>query len=347
MKRNVQSWNNRLPGCNPTSRRWRSGVLVGALVVGWLAGCSRPGSDANNALLISGNIEVDEARLAFKVAGRLERRFVDEGQKAPAGEIVAQLDSIELEQTRAIRAAERAAAAAALAELEAGSRPQEVAAAAAAVQSAEAEKHRAQLEYARQQELRATDAVAAREFELAQAQLQVADARLIEARQRLELVREGPRAETIAQARARLAQAEAALAFAETQVDNARLPAPFAGVVLEKHAEPGEFLAAGSPVVTMADLDRVWLRGYVNQTDLGHLRLGQEVEVRTDSFPDKTYEGRLAFIASEAEFTPKSVETHAERVTLVFRVRIELDNASGELKPGMAADATIPYRDSN
>jgi len=328
-------------------RREGGALFLAALVGGLGFGCAPDGADADASVRISGNIEVDEVRLAFKIPGRMEQRLVDEGETVSAGDPVALLEETELKQELAARRAERAVAAAALAELEAGSRPQEIAAGEAALESAEASKELAQLEFTRQSELRATDAVAKRDFELARAQLQVAAARALEARQHLDLLREGPRPEVIAQARARVAQADAVVERAETQLANARLFAPSSGVVLEKHAEPGEVVAAGAPIVTMADTSRVWMRGYVNQTDLGHIRIGQNVEVRTDSFPDRTYVGRLAFISSEAEFTPKSVETHAERVTLVFRVRIELDNAAGELKPGMAADATIPAASGN
>jgi len=314
-------------------------LVMGVAVLGF--GCARNDAGTDSAVTISGNIEVDEVRLAFKIPGRVLERLVNEGERISSGDLAARLEETELMQELTLHRAERAAAVAFLAELEAGSRPQEIAAAEATVESAAAAMELARLEFVRQSELRATDAVAVREFELARAQLQVAESRVIEVRQRLDLVREGPRPETIAQAQARLAQADAVVERAETQVANARLVVPFAGVVLEKHAEPGEVVAAGAPIVTIADTSRIWMRGYVNQTDLGRIRLGQEVEVRVDSFPDKSYEGRLSFISSEAEFTPKSVETRAERVTLVFRVRIELDNSSGELKPGMAADALI------
>jgi HlyD family secretion protein len=160
--------------------------------------------------------------------------------------------------------------------------------------------------------------------------------------ERLALLRAGPRQETIAQARARLDQAKASIALAETRVANARLTAPSAGVVLAKHAEPGEFLGVGAPVVTITDNSRVWLRGYVGQLDLDYLRLGQEIEVAVDAFPGRTFTGRVAFISPEAEFTPKTVQTEKERVTYVFRIRIDLDNRSGELKAGMAAKAALP-----
>jgi HlyD family secretion protein len=305
------------------------------------AGCERAQPGDDGAIVVSGNIEVIDARLSFKIPGRIVERPVDEGDSLEAGRLVARLDTAELEEQVALRRAELSMVAAALAELEAGSRPQEIAAAAAALRSAEAERDRARLELRRQEELRATDAVSERELETNRAQARVAEARVAELEERLALVREGPRKEAIAQARSRADVARAALALAETQLANGTLVAPMAGVVLEKHAEPGEFVAAGAPVVSMADTSKVWLRAYVNESDLGKVHLGQSVDVRTDTFPGRSYTGTLAFISPEAEFTPKTVQTHKERVTLVYRIRIDLDNASGELKPGMAADATL------
>jgi HlyD family secretion protein len=119
------------------------------------------------------------------------------------------------------------------------------------------------------------------------------------------------------------------------------LKSPLAGVVLSKAAEPGEFLSAGAPVVTVADLAGVYLRAYVNETDLGRVKLGARVRVTTDTWPGRVYAGRVAFISSQAEFTPKNIQTNRERVKLVYRAKIELANPAMELKPGMPADADI------
>ncbi|RME73470.1 MAG: HlyD family efflux transporter periplasmic adaptor subunit [Verrucomicrobia bacterium] len=314
------------------------GVAASAL---FAAGCGRGGAATDETIRISGNIEAVDVRLAFKQPGHLLERLVDEGQSVSAGAVVARLDAAEWRHEVALRRAELSAAEARLAELEAGARPQEIAAAAAAVASAEAELERARLEYRRQEELHASEAAAVRDLERARAQLRVAEARVAEARERLALVREGPRVETIEQARAQVERARAALELARTHLSDTELASPIDGVVLAKHAEPGEVLMAGAPVITVADLRHVWLRAYVNETDLGRIRLGQPVAVYTDSYPGKRYEGRLSFIADEAEFTPKTVQTEKERVTLVYRVKIDLDNASGELKPGMVADAEL------
>jgi len=331
---------NTSPAASTTATPERCGALLAALAL-FLAACSPSGGSRTGALVVSGNLEVTDAQLGFKIPGRVLERPVSEGDRVQVGQLLARLDDAEQRDQLALRRAELAGAEAALAELVAGSRPQEIAAAAAALRSAEADRDRAQLDCARQTELRAKNAIADRELEAAQAQLKVAEARAAEAAERLTLVREGPRAETLAQGRARVDQARAAVALAETQLANARLVSPLSGVVLSHDIEPGEFVSPGTPVLTVADTAHVWLRAYVNQTDLGRVRLGQKVAVRTDTFPDRTYEGTVGFIASEAEFTPKTVQTTKERVKLVFRIKIDLANPRDELKPGMPADATL------
>ena len=324
------------PNQNHSRRRI---ALAAAAAVLLAASCSR--SPDAGAIRVSGNIEVDDARLAFKVAGLLVERAVSEGGAVEKGQVVARLDDTEQLQQVEVQRAALAAAQAALADLEAGSRPQEIESARAAVGSAAAEARRAVLEFERQRELRANRTISAREFEVAEAAVAVAQAREAETRERLKLIIEGPRAETINQARAGVEQARAALALAESRVEFTRLVSPLTGVVLSDNVEPGEFVAPGTPVVTVADTSQVWLRAFVNETDLGRIKLGQPVDVTTDSFSNKTYRGTLAFIASEAEFTPKTVQTNKERVKLVYRVKIDLENSHGELKPGMPADAVL------
>ena len=197
-------------------------------------------------------------------------------------------------------------------------------------------------DFVRSESLRTGNALAERDYETAQAQLKVAVAQAVAAAENLKLVQEGPRIEAIQQARASVAQAAANLEFARTQLANTQLVSPLTGVVLSHDIEPGEFVAAGTPVVTVADTLHVWVRAYLNETDLGRLQLGQKVPVRTDTFPGKRYEGTVGFIASEAEFTPKTVQTDKERVKLVFRVKVDILNPNDELKAGMPADVLIP-----
>ena len=116
---------------------------------------------------------------------------------------------------------------------------------------------------------------------------------------------------------------------------------PIDGVVLTRSAEPGEFINPSQPVVTLADVRHPWLRAFVTEKALGKIKLGDTAGVTTDSFPGKTFQGRLGYISSQAEFTPKSVQTFEERVKLMFRIKIQLPNPKEELKPGMPADAVI------
>jgi HlyD family secretion protein len=322
--------------------RRHSARSLGLLLVGTalVTGCSRSSSPPGEWVL-SGNLEVTDAQVSFKLPGRVSERLVSEGMTVEAGQVVARLEATDQRAELALRRAELAAAEAALAELVAGSRPQEIAAAAATLRSTEAERDRARLDLKRQQELLAQEVIPRRDFEMAEMQARVAEARVNEAHERLKLLQEGPRTETIAQARARLEQAGALVALAEARVGYAELMSPLTGVVLAHHAEAGEFVAAGTPILTVADLARPWVRAYVNQTDLGRIRHGAAVTVKVDSFPDREFPGTIGFIASEAEFTPKSVQTTKERVRLVFRVKVYVDNPQGELKPGMPADVIL------
>lgn len=161
------------------------------------------------------------------------------------------------------------------------------------------------------------------------------------------MLSKGYRSEQVDQARARLQQAEEALAQARTRLGYAELTAPLSGVVLAENVEPGEFVAAGTPVVTIGELDPVWLRAYIKETDLGRVKLGQSVRVTTDTYPGKAYRGTVTFIAQDAEFTPKNVQTDKERVKLVYRIKITLANPEQELKPGMPADAEIDITDNS
>ncbi|MFH0801197.1 MAG: efflux RND transporter periplasmic adaptor subunit [bacterium] len=140
---------------------------------------------------------------------------------------------------------------------------------------------------------------------------------------------------------AQIRQAKAALSAVETQLSHSRLYAPITGVVLVKAREAGEVVSPGTPIFTLGIVDRLWLKAYISETDLGRVKLGQKVEISNDSYPGKMYEGKVNFIASEAEFTPKNLQTKEDRVKLVYKIKVVLDNPKGELKPGMIADGII------
>ncbi len=149
------------------------------------------------------------------------------------------------------------------------------------------------------------------------------------------------RQQEIASRRAEIDRARAQIALIDSQLSDTVAISPIDGVVLVKSADVGEVLAPGTPIVTVGDIDHPWLRAYINERDLGRVKTGSRARVTTDSFPGKTYAGRVSFIASQAEFTPKQIQTAEERVKLVYRVKIEVDNPQHELKSNMPADAEI------
>jgi HlyD family secretion protein len=141
--------------------------------------------------------------------------------------------------------------------------------------------------------------------------------------------------------RSEVDRARAQLGVTESQLQDTAVYSPIDGTVLVKSAEVGEVLAAGTTVVTIGDLERPWVRGYVGATDLGRVKLRQKVRITTDSFPGKEYWGHISFIASEAEFTPKQIQTREERVKLMYRVKVDVENPQHELKSNMPVDAEI------
>lgn len=295
----------------------------------------------SGTIRISGNIEVTATQVGFKLPGLVQSRLVSEGESVTNGQVVALLDPAEIERELAIRLADAASADAVLAELEAGTRPEEKAQAAAALDVARANAEREKAEFTRQTELFRQGVIPEREFDASQAASRVAEATVREREARLALLEKGPRDETIRAARARLEQAKQAAALAQVRLGYTTLRSPLDGIVLAEGVESGENVVAGTPVVTVGRLTDVWMRGYIAETDLGRVKIGQDVEVYTDTYPGKAYAGRLSFISSQAEFTPKNIETAEERVKLVYRIKIDIPNPGQELKPGMPADARI------
>lgn len=360
--------------------------------------------NATNNIQVSGNLELTQVDLSFKTAGRMTELAVREGDFVKKGDLIAKLDSAQLEQQLlrdqaavasaqsslqqlqttieyqaatidsdiSTRRAELAQAQAKLDELLAGSRPQEVQQAQSAVADAKAWNDQAKADWERAQTLFSREDISRSQFDQARAKLDSTAAQLRQAQDHFALVQEGPRKEEIAGARAQVARAQAAVQTAEanrielrrkqeelsarrseidrtraqvgmtqTQIADSTIIAPIDGVVLVKSAEAGEVIAAGTTIVSLGDIAHPWLRAYINETDLGRIKLGGKAQLSTDSFKGKTYDGRISFISSEAEFTPKQIQTKEERVKLVYRIKIDVDNPHQELKNNMPVDGEI------
>jgi len=313
-------------------------ILVAALATGYAVIHKR---NANSELVVTGTVETTTVAVSFKVPGRLKERLVDEGHSVTAGQVVARLEDDELRDERLLRIADQQAAQFALADLKAGSRHEEIAAVAAALERVKAESERAGRDAVRAEVLFKKEVIPRKELDAARAAKDSAAAAVREAEERFKLAKVAPRPDAVSQAKARVDGAAAVRSMADTRLSYAVVASPLSGVVLAKHAEPGELLAAGSPVLTVGRLDEVWVRAYIPETQLGKVKLGQQVQVTSDTWKGRVYQGTVSFIASEAEFTPRNVQTEAERVKLVYRIKIMVANPKQELKPGMPVDALI------
>jgi HlyD family secretion protein len=323
-------------------RRRFVGIAVAVVLVAAAASVAIQLRRRPDILSASGTVEATEARLGFQVPGRILEIKPREGDRVRAGEAVAWLDRAELEARRAQARAQVAAARALLEELEAGARHEELAVAQEAARAAQERYRDAQRDFERIQRLFDGGAVAREALDKAQLALEIARSQDEQARQQLRLVEAGPRRERLEAQRAVVEQAEAALRQAEAALEHAVIVAPFDGVVTVRDREPGEVVGAGVPVLTLMDPQDRWVRIYIREDRIGAVRLGQRAAISTDTYPGRHYQGVVAFIASEAEFTPRNVQTPEERVKLVYAVKVRITGDPGqELKPGMPADVQL------
>jgi HlyD family secretion protein len=300
------------------------------------------GRGTSGTLGASGTVEATDAALGFAVPGRLEAVTVQEGDTVAAKAVLAWLDRSETMGRRDQARAQVAAARSQWRELERGSRPEEISAARAAAKAAEDRLADAERDAERIRALRDRSVVSQQDLDKALTALAVARSARVQAAEQRKLVELGPRSERVTTARAQLAAAEAALQTLEASLAQMEVRAPFAGTVTVRHHEPGEILAAGSPVVTLLHRDERWVRIYVPETRVGAVRIGQLASITSDSFRDRRYAGEVIAIASEAEFTPKTVQTREERVKLVYAVKVRVTgDPSHDLKPGMPADVLL------
>jgi len=379
-------------------------IVIGGLATAGVLVYQNYHPAVSDRILVSGNIELTEVDIAFKTAGRLIERDVDEGDVVKKGMVVARLDrdqllqqreaqvaafqtaEAQLEESRSaaewqrstmaadldVRRSDLSSAESHLLEMKNGSRPEEIQEAAAAVEVAQASYDSAQKDWDRAQPLYKSDDISTAQFDQYRKALDGATANLKQVKEHAALVKAGSRSEEIEGASAQAAKARASLRVGEAnslelqrreqdimarQGDIARAKAqitlidsqladtiaasPVSGIVLVKAADVGEVLAPGTSVITVGDIDHPWLRAYIGERDLGRVKLGSKVKVTTDSYPGKIYDGRVSFIASEAEFTPKQIQSTEERVKLVYRIKIDIDNQLHELKSNMPADAEV------
>ncbi len=319
-------------------------ILIPVLLLGGAAAWYFLGNgDAAPGLLTaSGTVEATDADLGFQVPGRVLAISVREGDAVQAGDELGRLDARELDAALGAAVAQLGSAQARLTELERGARPQELATAEAALRSATQRTDEARRNAERAGQLFRGGAISRQALDQAETALEVAVAATDQAEEQLALLREGPRRETVDAQRAMVAQARANVARAEAALTNAIVTAPFAGIVTERHREAGEAVPAGAPVLTLLDPDDRWVRIYIREDQMGMVQLGLSADIVSDTYPDRSYEGEVVFIGSEAEFTPRNVQTAEERIKLVYPVKVRISgDPNFELKPGIPADVTL------
>ncbi|MFQ5536952.1 MAG: HlyD family secretion protein [Gemmatimonadota bacterium] len=302
----------------------------------------RRANGTHAGLTASGTIEATEADLGFQVPGRIREVVPQEGDVVSGGEALAYLDAAELEAARDAARAQLAAAEARLRDLEAGARPEEIAAAEAALSAARRRETQAAQDLERTRNLFQGGAVSRQALDRVETALAAARASREQAEQQLKILRKGPRVQAVEAQEAVVRQARAGLERAEAALSHAIIHAPFPGVVTVRHREPGEVVPAGAPVLSILNPEDRWVRIYVRENEIGRIRIGMEAEIMADTWPDRTYRGEVIYIGSEAEFTPRNVQTAEERIKLVYpvKVRVTGDDAF-ELKPGIPADVTL------
>ncbi|HXZ60491.1 MAG TPA: secretion protein HlyD [Steroidobacteraceae bacterium] len=308
-------------------------ALLALIVVGLAWAWARNGR--SRELVLYGNVDIREVTIGFRVAGRVEKLDVDEGDAVTAGEEIARLDPVPLE----LEANEARANAASLGRrldlLQKGYRSELIGQGRATVAEQEAALTQAEQNLVRQEQLKGTGAVAQRVYDDALAARDEARARLKSARENLAQLEYGYQHQEVAEGEANHQRALAASAQAEQRLKDTVLFAPADGVVLTRAVERGAILAAGTPVFTISLRAPVWAVIYVDEGNLGRVAPGQSVLLYTDARPERPYHGKVGYVSPTAEFTPKNVETPELRTALVYRARIVVSDADEALRQGM------------
>ena len=303
-----------------------------------LIGC---GNGHPGMIEASGTLEAVEVNISSKVPGQLVHLLVSEGSVLQEGDTIAVIDTenLKLQLQQAEAGIDLADAQYQL--LKSGARKEDIKAAQEAVRQSESSTQTAEADFNRMKELYATHTVSQKQFEDTESRFTITQAQLTSARQNLEKLQHFARPEEITAAKARVDQARSQANLIRKQISDSYILSPVQGTVTYKPVEVGELIGAGSIVVRISQLQTLELMIYVNETELGKVKLGSQAEVTIDTYPDKKYSGKVIYISPVAEFTPRNVQTKDERTKLVFGVKLQVENNNGDLKSGMPADAFL------
>ena len=318
-------------------------LAVGIAVFAILAGAAgyKLLHQTEKGITATGTIEVTRADVTAKVGGYITGLSIIQGDRVNAGQVVATIDRKDLtaQQLRDELAVQKAAAQ--LTDLEKGARDQERQELLANIASAQSVLNKAQSDFNRYQALYNQGAVATQQLDSARSAYEVANSQVAALEQKLSLLNAGNRPDVIEAQRLELERSKAVAEASKILAQDMVVLAPLDGLVLSKNFENNEYVNPGVPIATLGDLNDCWVKVYVASTQIGLISYGQAVDVRVDSFPDRTFNGTIKEISQTAEFTPRQSITQRERANQVFAVKVKIDNAESLLKPGMPADVVI------
>jgi HlyD family secretion protein len=318
--------------------KWHYALIGATLLLS--AGC-HSGNNNNAQIELSGTVEAREVDLAFQVGGRISELHVDEGDWVRQEQPVAALDGKSLDLVFQQAIATSNAAKASFDALKAGTRIQELRVAEADLQKAQSQLNFTQADVKRVSTLVPKKLASAEQLEQVQLQYEIALASVAQAKQKLNLLREGTRHEDLERAEAQYAASSEASELAKLQLSYTNLLSPVTGMVTVRLSEAGEVVAPGQTIVRITETSKPWVRAYLSESNLGRVHVGQAAKVTIDGAAEKSFNGKLTFISPVAEFTPKTVETKELRVDLVYRIKVEVENPDGVLKSGMPADVIL------
>lgn len=305
---------------------------------------ARDKENEKDYLLLSGNIEAREVNLSFKVFGKIKELNFEEGERVKEMDTLGKIEAEEIENELELQKEILEEANIKLQELKKGSREQEIKDGEANLNAKEVEMEKAKKDFLRAEFLYKNEAISQSKYEEYKKIMEIAEANYKRALENLNLIKEGPRKEEILQQEKRIKQIETSIKIAEEKLKDTILYSPINGIVLSKNLAVGEISNPSIPVYTIGELDKPYVKVYVKESKIGFLKIGQNAEVYSDSFPDKKYNGKITYISSQAEFTPKNIQTKEERTKLVFEVKVDVLQENEELKPGMPVDVRIKLK---
>lgn len=320
-------------------------IIIAVIIIGFWAWKYNNKNQKDSVLTLYGNVDIRQVLLAFEQSGRIEKLLVQEGDKVKAGQVLAALNTnalhIQAKQAQAQLKAQQEA----IVKQDVGARPEEITQAKAQLASAQAELDKTNKNLQRLQILvSSTDgrAISQQELDYAKSNKDSAEAAVRERQANLELIIKGARQEDREATKAQYEVTKANLDLINYNLTQAELKSPVNAVVRARLQEVGDMTTAQKAVYTLALTDPKWIRVYVNEQDLSSIKMGSTAQVIRDSDPNQPINGKIGYISSVAEFTPKTVQTEEIRTTLVYEVRVYVNDPNDQLKMGQPVTVNVP-----